>query len=105
MSTNETWERETVVLTSLVPRPPLFFILRFSFSIVYTEAEEREKQGRPGNTHHVNDVWWMQGGRRGGCCPSTNSRAINDRARFLPAKLSTVNLVNLRSPGYRWSTR
>ena len=25
-----------------------------------------EKQGRPGNTYHVNDVRWTQGGRRGG---------------------------------------
>jgi len=25
-------------------------------------VEEREKQGRPENTYHVNDVWWMQGG-------------------------------------------
>ena len=55
-----------MVLTSLVSRPPPFFILRFSFSIIYTEAEEREKRGRPGNTHHVNDVWWTQGGRMGG---------------------------------------
>ena len=30
----------------------------------------------------------------GGCCPSTNLCAINDGARFLPVKLSTVNLVN-----------
>ena len=70
------------------------------------EAEEREKRGRPGNTYHVNDVWWTRGGRRGGGggggggrCPSANSCAINDRARFLPAKSSTVNLVNRRSPG------
>ena len=27
------------------------------------EAEEREKRGRPGNTYHVNDVWWTRGGR------------------------------------------
>ena len=24
-----------------------------------------KKWGRPGNTYHVNDVWWMRGGRRG----------------------------------------
>ena len=30
------------------------------------EAEERKKkQGRPGNTYYVNDVWWTRGGRRG----------------------------------------
>ena len=42
----------------------LFFGLR---SVKYTETEEREKRGRPGNTYHVNDVRWMRGGhRRGG---------------------------------------
>ena len=51
------------VFYSLVPRPPPFFVLRFS---LYMEAEEREKWGRPGNTYHVNDVWWMRSGHRGG---------------------------------------
>ena len=41
------------------------------------------------------------GGGGGGRCPSTNLCAIKDRASFLPVKSSTVNLVNLRSPGYR----
>ena len=27
-----------------------------------TEAEEREKQGRPGLIHHVSDVRWTRGG-------------------------------------------
>ena len=48
---------------SLVPRPTLFFVLRFAFDIIH---EEREKRGRPGNTYHVNDVRWTGGGRRGG---------------------------------------
>ena len=67
--------------------------------------EEREKRGRPGNTYHVNDV----GGREvdvgggGGRCPTTNSCAINPRASFLPVKSSTVDLVNVWGPGYRWS--
>ena len=46
---------------SLVPRPPPFFALWFSFSITmvkYTEAQEHEKRERPGNTYHVNDIWW-----------------------------------------------
>ena len=32
------------------------------------ESEDRQKlkQGRPGSIHHVNDVRWTQGGRRGG---------------------------------------
>ena len=34
---------------SLVPRPPPFLCER----------------GRPGNTYHVNDIRWMQGGCRG----------------------------------------
>ena len=41
------------------PWPPPFFVLQFSFSI----AEKCKKWGRPGNTFHVNDVRWMQGGR------------------------------------------
>ena len=77
----------------LVPRPPTFFVLRFSFSIIHGSG----KRGRPGNTYHVNDVWWDVRGR----CPSTNACEINDRASFLPVKSSTVDLVNLRSPGYR----
>ena len=28
------------------------------------EPEECEKWGRPGNTYHVNDMWWTQGGRK-----------------------------------------
>ena len=45
-----------VCACSLVPRPPLFLVLRFPFSIIHTEAEEREKRGRPGNTYHMNDM-------------------------------------------------
>ena len=45
------------------------------------------------------------GGGGGGRYLSANSCAINNRARFLPAKSSTVNLVNLRSPAYHWSAR
>ena len=45
------------------------------------------------------------GGGGGGRCPSTNSCAINDRASFLPMKSSTVDLVNLRSLGYRQSAQ
>ena len=51
----------------------LFFGLR---SVSYTEAEEREKRGRPGFIYHVRDVRWTRGGRRGeghnillGCAP------------------------------------
>ena len=84
----------------LASSPGLPRFLFFGFRLLYTEAEEREKRGRPGNTYHVNDVWWTRGGRRGGGgrCPSINSCAI---ASFLPVKSSTVDLVKLRSPGYR----
>ena len=52
-------------LSSPVPRPPLFFVLWFAFSIIHGSARAR-KRGRPVNTYHVNDVRWTQGGRRGG---------------------------------------
>ena len=47
-------------LCNLIPRPPPFFVLQFSF------RKSAKKWGRPGNTYHVDDVWWMRGGRRGG---------------------------------------
>ena len=50
---------------SLVLRPSPFFVLRFLFSIIHGSGRAR-KRGRPGNTYHMNDVWWMQGGCRGG---------------------------------------
>ena len=88
--------------TSLVPRPPPFFVLRFAFSIIHGSGRAR-KTGklRPGNTYHVNDVWWTRGGRRGGVAHQPTRVQINDRASFLPVKSSTVELVNLRRPGYR----
>ena len=52
--------------SSLVPRPTPFFVLRFVFNIIHGGGRAREKRGRPGNTCHVNDVWWTRGGRRGG---------------------------------------
>ena len=45
---------------ALFPGLPHFLF----FSLRHTEAEECEKQGSPGNTYHVNDVWWTWGGRR-----------------------------------------
>ena len=50
---------------SLVPRPPPFFVLQFLFSIIHGSGRVR-KTGKAWNTYHVNDVWWTQGGRRGG---------------------------------------
>ena len=46
---------------SLVPRPPPFFVLRFAFSIIHGSG----KRGRPGLIHHVCDVRWTRGERRG----------------------------------------
>ena len=43
---------------SVVPRPPLFRSLVCIQYNRYTEAEEHEKRGRPGNTYQVNDVRW-----------------------------------------------
>ena len=52
--------------SSLVPGPPPFFFFSVCIQHNTQSAEEREKRGRPGNTYHMNDVWWMRGGRRGG---------------------------------------
>ena len=41
-----------LLILSLVPRPPLFCVLQFAFSI-YTEVEECEKRKRPGLIHHM----------------------------------------------------
>ena len=49
---------------SLVPRPPPFFCS--SVFVQYNTRKRCEKRGRPGNTYHVNDVWWTRGGRMGG---------------------------------------
>ena len=89
---------------SLVPRPPPFFLFfLFSFSIIHKNGRARktgkawEHLSREGR---LVDARWTLGGR----CPSTNSCAINDRASFLPVKLSTVNLVNiLHGVRARWS--
>ena len=51
------------MLTSLVPRPSPFFVLRFAFSIIQKRATKK-KRGRPGLIHHVSDVRWMRGGRK-----------------------------------------
>ena len=48
------------MLTSLVPRPSPFFVLRFAFSIIQKRATK--KRGRPGLIHHVSDVRWTRGG-------------------------------------------
>ena len=41
----------------------------------------------------------------GGGAHLRNSCAINHRASFLPVESSTVDLVNVWGPGYRWSAQ
>ena len=38
----------------------------FGSALCAWNQKSDEKQGRPGNTHHVNDIWWMQGCRGSG---------------------------------------
>ena len=52
--------------------------------------EEHKKRGRPGNTYHVNDVRWMQGGR-GGVVPDYKYGRNVPESDFL----STRDLVNV----------
>ena len=60
------------------------------------EAEEREKQGRPGNTYDVNDVRWTQGGHRGG--RGSYSRAATNREwRLLNSVLLVISFVIVRA--------
>ena len=49
---------------SLIPRPPSFLPSFYVHSNTW-ERKTGEKQGRPGSFHHMNDIWWMRGGRRG----------------------------------------
>ena len=58
---------------SLAPRTPSFL---FFSSVQYDTRRQKsgEVQGRPGNTYHMNYVWWTRGGHVGGgggralCC-------------------------------------
>ena len=54
--------------------------------------------------------WMTSGGHEvdvggGGWCPTTNSFTVNHWVSFLLVKLSTVYLVNIWGPGYRWNAR
>ena len=51
--------------TSLIPRPPPFFVLRFAFSIIHGSGRAR-KTGKAWEHLSRDDVWWTRGGRRGG---------------------------------------
>ena len=68
----------------------MFFGLR---SILYTEAEKREKPGRPGNTCHVNDVRWMQGRCRGGVNESQHNQLSVLRSNVSFALLNKIEVV------------
>ena len=54
------------VIISLVPRPPPFFCSSVCVQYNTRMLKSDEKRGRPGNTYHVNDVRWTQGGHGGG---------------------------------------
>ena len=51
------------------------------------QAEERKKRGRPGNTCHVNDVWWTQGGGRGGGVPNYKFVCNKSQSKFLTGEI------------------
>ena len=86
---------------SIVPRPPLFFVLWFVFSIIHRNGraakqkkKEKKKWGRPGNTYHV---MWMQVEHGGGAMP-TNKFVHNksENEFFYCFKLSALDLVNFQ---------
>ena len=58
-------QSELFNIPSLVPRPPSFFFCS-SVCVQYNTQKRKscEEWGMPGNTYHVNDVWWMRGGRQ-----------------------------------------
>ena len=91
--------------SSLVPRSSTFYCSSVCIQCNTRKRKSSKQQGWPKNTYHVNDVWWTWGGHMGGGAHLTNSFAINHRATFLPVELSTINLMNVWGPGYRWSTR
>ena len=55
---------------SLVPRPILFFTLRFSVTIIH-EAEVQQKRGRPGSIHHM-----RSGHKEGGAQPQVSLNTV-----------------------------
>ena len=63
------------------------------------EAEGCEKQGRPGNTYHVNDVRWMRGGCREGGVTSLIHQMHFKGLHYarLPAQLTIAMLMGLAS--------
>ena len=72
----------------------MFF--RFAFSIIHESERASENGERPGNTYHLNDVWWTCRGAE----PNYKLVCNNDRVSFLPVKSSTVNLMNVWGDGY-----
>ena len=53
--------------SSLVTRPPPFLP-----SILHNKYTGVEDRGGPESIHHVNDVRWMRGGRKGGVADCQN---------------------------------
>ena len=63
-----------------------------AFTIIMRKQKSSEKQGRPGNTYQVNDVWWTWGGPGGGQCPTTDLCAINYRVFLVALPLLCIIL-------------
>ena len=51
-------------------------------SVCVQQWKSAKKRGRPGNTYHMNDVWWMQGGRWGRQ-PQSYKLIYNSQSEFL----------------------
>ena len=59
--TAELW----IVTSQAFPIFSFVVVVWFVFSIINT-GKLKQKQGRPRNTYHMNDVRWTQGGHGGG---------------------------------------
>ena len=69
------WLTYSLLPCSLGPGPSLFD-LPFTFTIIHGMGRSRKlNRGRPGSIHHVNDVRWTRGGRKGGGAQLPKQRA------------------------------
>ena len=90
--------------SNLASFPGLPRFLFFGCVPYNTQKQKSGEKGESLETHHVNDIWCMRGGR--GCGGGGGGgRLQTDRMSFLPVNSSTVNLVNVWGPGYHWSAR
>ena len=70
---------------------PGFYIL-FAFIILHEigRSAEKLKWGRPGTIHHVNDVRWMWGGRRGRGPTAKQCTGVSVQALYCSFGLETL---------------